>query len=275
MSELALPGLWLPPRRQVLRKPWWLPGRPLARRERDAADVLAPAIGFDAELGTNTGAGVSSLGVSVGTDKTSILTDAFLYIARCNHGVTLNSVSDSEGNGWTVLGNKDDGASHNIAVALMTTNSFGLSLGDNVSGVFSTTATILAEVCCFSGFTHNGQALDQASPAASGTSTAPASANVTTLHANEVALGIIPYAGSATTFAAGTGFTKMPASSFGSGTVQQMGIEWQILSGTQTLNAAATLGGPRTWAAAIFTIYDSGATGGSTEHELSACGAGH
>ena len=234
------------------------------------------ALAFDTELGTASGAAVSSLAVSANASRSNT-GRVFVYICRLPLAVTLSSVADDEGDTWTVIANVNDGSINNIGVAIKS-GSFGLASADNVTGTFSGLAAgCLAEVCCFTGFTNslNAAALDQVSTGAAGTSTSPASNNVTTTHAAEVALGII--CGTGTTpasFTAGGSFTKTAATPFGSGTTDWMCIEWQILAATQTINATGTLPTSKTWEAIIITLYDSAAAGGTVTPQRSLRGVG-
>ena len=68
VSDVALPGIWLP-NRQILRKPWWLPGRPLSRDEREARDAVMPAA-FVAERAKGTGTAAASYNVTVASITT-------------------------------------------------------------------------------------------------------------------------------------------------------------------------------------------------------------
>jgi len=231
------------------------------------------ALAFDHEIGTNTsGASVSSLAVTAGAAVAQF--DAIVFVCRLNSGVTLQSVADSKGNAYTVIANIDDGTLANIGIAVANAAT-ALANTDTITGTFSAGSTnVEVEAACYSGFTNHNPKKDQASAAASGTSNSPASANITTTIAASIAIGVVAFAGTTTTFTAGGSFTKTAASPFNVGSVANLAVEWQILAATQTINATGTIGASRNWAAAIVNIYDQAAAGG-TEHLLSACGAGH
>lgn len=220
-----------------------------------AQPIYSRLLGTDLEF--DAGGALSRATLSVVNGVTAVKQNLGILVTVQTHGlagaVGVQSVTDSKGNHYSVIGNVVDGNYRISVFAAVGALPLDPSTGDTITAtLLAGVDTVLMVADEFSGLTSVTNRLIDISITATGASTSPSSGNFTTLNATDLLYGAIgTEAVDGDVFTPGSGWTLTgnPGASAGMPTPNVLQTMVQAVSATGTYHADGTLASSASWLA--------------------------